>query len=245
MKTAIVIPVYKENILHFEETSLKRVKELFHEDIFFIGPSKIKNAKYISENPNIKFIGFENEVFQSIESYNKLMLSSDFYRLFKDKGYDWLLIAQLDSYLFDSNLEEFTNSSYDYFGAPWKKGQIVSQNFYHPRLLWFFGKTVFVGNGGLSLRKTESTIRLLDNKKLQAQSWKFNEDAFFAYYGLKLSYFKTCPVHIASRFAIETDCEYFYKSNGNKLPLGCHAFEKYEPDFYERHIPNFKNIINT
>jgi hypothetical protein len=49
--------------------------------------------------------------------------------------------------------------------------------------------------------------------------------------------FRIAPVEIASRFSIEADPKKYYELNNRELPFGCHAWEKYEPEFWKEFIP--------
>lgn len=62
---------------------------------------------------------FNEQYFDSRKSYNELMLSVDFYRSFRE--YQYMLIYQLDAFVFEDQLEYWCNKGYDYIGAPWIK----------------------------------------------------------------------------------------------------------------------------
>lgn len=49
----------------------------------------------------------------------------------------------------------------------------------------------------------------------------------------KLDWFRLAPSEVAIRFGFEYQPEVLYKRNNNELPFGCHAFEKYNPEFYK------------
>ena len=49
--------------------------------------------------------------------------------------------------------------------------------------------------------------------------------------------FKIAPVGTAIQFSIETNPKEYYNLNNGKLPFGCHAWEKYDPEFWEAFIP--------
>ena len=70
-----------------------------------------------------------------------------------------------------------------------------------------------------------------------------NEDFFW---GLGANYtdklFKVPPNYKALEFSFEAMPSYLYKLNNNDLPFGCHAFEKYESEFWK--IIFKKNKIN-
>ncbi len=60
---------------------------------------------------------FNNEYFNGVSGYNKLMLSREFYLRFKN--YEYILIYQLDAYVFRDELDYWCGQGYDYIGAPW------------------------------------------------------------------------------------------------------------------------------
>lgn len=52
----------------------------------------------------------------------------------------------------------------------------------------------------------------------------------------RLDWFRLAPSEVAIRFGFEYQPEVLYKRNNNELPFGCHAFEKYNPEFYKKFI---------
>ena len=48
--------------------------------------------------------------------------------------------------------------------------------------------------------------------------------------------FKIAPIEMAISFSFETNPAELYKVNGQKLPFGCHAWEKYDPNFWKEYI---------
>lgn len=242
MSCCVVIPVYRKLFEPLEIVSFMRLRQLMDREVFLVAPNNLDLSSYLTLWPNIGVIRFDNACFESISSYNKLMLSSNFYESFAGR-YEWLLIHQLDAFLFNQRLIEFCEMPYDYYGAPWRPAQLILPRVKQSRLLQFFGKRVVVGNGGLSLRRLSSVIDLLSRKKSVLRKWNKNEDGFFAYYGSGLDKFKTCPVSIASRFAIELQPCYWIQQNNGELPFGCHAFDKVEKEIYARMInPILKQI---
>ena len=109
-----------------------------------------------------------------------------------------------------------------------------------------------VGNGGLSLRKTQTFLDVLEKygrevgnylQKCQKNfegniSEAYNEDVFWGIYSPKLySSFKIPKFKTALKFAFEIDPQLCYMLNDNKLPFGCHAWDKHGTDFWR---PIFK-----
>jgi hypothetical protein len=144
----IVIPVYKEEISNFEQISLKQCVKLLSRYQITIICSKhldIKTYLQIYSKFNIEY--FEDNFFSSIDGYNRLMLSPAFYRRFIN--YKYILIYQLDAYVFKDELMEWCLKRLDYIGAPWFEN-------WHESTLG--NNTIGVGNGGFSLRCTRSFL---------------------------------------------------------------------------------------
>jgi hypothetical protein len=49
--------------------------------------------------------------------------------------------------------------------------------------------------------------------------------------------YNVAPKNIAVSFSLETSVRELFEKNNNTLPFGCHAWEKYEPDFWKEFIP--------
>ncbi len=65
-----------------------------------------------------------------------------------------------------------------------------------------------------------------------------NEDIFWAVFVADVfADYRVAPVEEALKFSFECNPRILYKMNGNKLPFGCHAWEKFDPDFWKPFIP--------
>lgn len=205
---AITIPAYKAKLTPLEEISLMQVRRVLsrYPQIFF-APEKFS---YSGDT-----ITFERHFFDSIQSYCRLMMSPRFYEAFKD--FDYILIYQLDAFVFYDALEDFCRLGYDYIGAPWSF------------IAWHDTKppTPRVGNGGFSLRKVQACRNLVNEFGGANNSV---EDAFFAWCGVKTN-FKTAPVAVAELFSMEhMPARHVRKIKG--LPFGCHNWQRFSADFY-------------
>jgi len=78
------------------------------------------------------------------------MLNADFYE--QHTTWSHMLIFQLDCLLFKDELLHWCNSPWDYIGAPWFRGFLEKNR---NAGLWA------VGNGGFSLRKVSSFLKVL------------------------------------------------------------------------------------
>ncbi|MBP5515592.1 MAG: hypothetical protein J6X86_01460 [Bacteroidales bacterium] len=188
------------------------------------------------------------------------MLDKHFYQRFAE--YEYMLVYQLDAWVFRDELDDWCNKGYDYIGAPWiekdENGNI---------------ELAGVGNGGFSLRRIQHFIDVLSHrgpvrsgKQLHLKPSIKNKVYKFFYslgYQNNLSYYKkdetifediflsifladtklralTPDAETACHFAFEQAPSYLY-SKTKQLPFGCHAWQKYEYDsFWKEHIsPSF------
>lgn len=223
----IIIPLYKDELTSFEKISLEQVfKVLGNYDICYVVPADL-NYEYIYA---ARIELFEHDYFHSTRSYNKLMLNKEFYKRFLD--YEYMLIYQLDAFVFSDQLLYFCKLGYDYIGAPWLSAMSGYINgIYYKR---------YVGNGGLSLRKVDKCIELLNDHAEFLQDYSFNEDFFFA---VGNDNFTVAPIEVALRFSFEREVEKCYEENHYNIPFGCHAWERYNLPFWREHIESWGYVL--
>ncbi|MDW5443935.1 DUF5672 family protein [Polaromonas sp. SM01] len=233
MSYAIVVPVYRTWLSPLEQLCLLRLRHFFRADVYLAAPQGLCLDAYLSLWPELQVKNFDPAYFASVKTYNKLMLDPRFYESFATR-YEWMLIHQLDAFLFHGDLESFCAMPFDYFGAPWVPGQWVHPQINKGYLLKLFGTQVSVGNGGLSLRRLAPTIALLTTESRSAAGWAVNEDAFFGYWGLRSRVFRSCPLETAARFSFESHPDILYEMTGQNVPFGCHGLPKYHQAFYAK-----------
>jgi hypothetical protein len=70
-----------------------------------------------------------------------------------------------------------------------------------------------------------------------AANYTLNEDLFWSDRA-KLFYpnFKTAPVDVALHFSFERFPRYCFQKNGNQLPFGCHAWARWDREFWEPYL---------
>ena len=221
-EVAVIIPYYHSNLKVTEKISLAQcVKVLASYPIFLIVPDDMQKSDYPSLS-GVRFQSVPKEWMASITAYNQMMLMQEFYELFEK--YTYILIYQLDAFVFSDQLSEMCQYGYDYIGAPWLSGYFNYSS--AKRCIWR------VGNGGFSLRKVKSIINLL--KKGMQNNYKVNEDFFFAISnGIG---FKTAPIDVALKFSFETEVKRCFRLNSEKLPFGCHAWDRYDYNFWKPFI---------
>lgn len=158
---AVVVPIYKSSLSADERISLH------HLDHYLGGYERVLLApQHLDLNfSTFRIVRFEDEYFQNTFTYSKLLLSRRFYTAFS--LYDYILICQLDCLVFSSGIDVWLESGYDYIGAPWfKDPQRAESGFAR------------VGNGGLSLRRVESFLRVLTSSRYVSRPVPFWADLF-------------------------------------------------------------------
>lgn len=224
-KVAVVIPIYKEKLDDLEKISLARVRKvLWRYPIIFVAPEG-KNFSYLT--PGDMLVQFHPQYFQSGRTYSKLLMSPFFYEPFL--SFDYMLIYQLDAFVFYDALEEFCRLGWDYIGAAWPMSWgNVNVN-----------KTPRVGNGGFCLRKVAACYKLVTQNQSLTKG-NFSEDTFFALCGVnKKIDFNVAPVEVADIFSMEHYPDRCLKKLRYKLPFGCHGWTKISADFYVELLAKF------
>ena len=230
-KVAVVIPNHKEELDDLEKISLAQVRKVLKNyPMIFVGPEG-KNFSYLE--PGEMLVQFHPQYFKDVIAYSQLLLQPFFYEPFLP--FDYILIYQLDAFVFYDALENFCRLGYDYIGAAWP---------YHAWHGSRYPKTPRVGNGGFCLRKVKACHKFL-KKISDSQAYKgalelLYEDSFFAICGaLESIDFKVAPVAVANLFAMEWYPDRHIKKLGGNLPFGCHNWTKLSADFYVKLFAQF------
>lgn len=264
LMVAVVIPIYRP----FNDLSVNEIKSLVQirsvlssRDIFFIHPQAIDAHDYVSllKPLNVRSISISDRYFGSLDHCNKLFESKFLYEYFSQ--YDYMLLHHTDAYVFSDQLDYWCAQNYDYIGAPWFEGN-KEPNF----PLRFKG----VGNGGFSLRKISTFLKITDNRFFITAHFviyklhKFLEGNHYLllrkYLGINsimsimkryIGYedefwgivvpkfyksFLVAKPEQALKFSFEVMPRALLELNNNELPFGCHAWEKYDPEFWRPFI---------
>lgn len=262
-KAAVIIPIYKKDPTSTEIISIEQTTDILKNfSIFFVCPNSLDTQNY--KRFNAEFEKFDNKYFKNLRSYSILMLKKEFYKRFLN--FEFVLICQPDTYVFEDRLEYWCNKDFDYIGAPWFEGfNNATEN---SKML------TLVGNGGFSLRKTKSMLKIStpeifrkkfleifeENKKKKLISNILQIPKILFFYAVQfinptifnksiyedwliatkaqkiLPEFKIPNATEAAKFSFEQFPEKLYKLTNGQLPFGCHAFEKYDPEFWRKFI---------
>ncbi len=240
---AVVIPVYKQTVDQSERLALAQCCRVFrNRTIVAVAPESLVLSG-IAELRDLSIERFPDECFRGIAGYNRLMLSPDFYARFL--SFRYILVHQLDAFVFSDQLDEWMEKGYDYVGAPWiglrydSSHPVVHRDlpFWARGFFSWFQATKAVGNGGFSLRRVRAhfwSLRLLRRK---AERVRINEDVFWSVLvPLYLPFFRIPGQSEALAFAFETSPRLCYTLAEERLPFGCHGWEAHDPSFWRPHI---------
>ena len=238
---AIVTPLHNQTLTLDEKISFKHLFHYLGEyDKYLVVPDNLDVEQITSEYKDFLIKKFNYKYFLSRKANGRLMRSKEFYKSFDN--YEYILMYQPDCLVFSDKLDYWCSQGYDYIGAPWYKTKI-------PEVLRGEG---LVGNGGFSLRRVESFLKVLDvyqgssnivKRRLVGYfnknnlNYQRNEDLFWSFKAKKYyPSFKIAPDQIAVSFAFETSLKYCFEKNNQSLPFGCHAWSKYNRQFWEPYL---------
>ena len=264
MDNIIVIPIYKEKLNNLEKISIDRCFEVFSQKkIVFIHSIDLDISFYQENYRDLSYESFPSFFFNSVQSYNQLMMSYSFYKRFI--RYDYMLIYQTDCYVFRDELDFWSNLNYDYIGGIWFEN--YTGNPEEGNKIWF------AGNGGFSLRRIKKiatllkplskiekyilskvkdfryfraflfkSLRIKDYATFLATHYKENEDVFF--YELNKKNILSVPVvDNALLFSWDRRPDFLHDLLG-RLPFGAHGWCRTDKP-YENNLCFWEKIIDT
>jgi len=235
-RTVVVVPVYQRHLNAFEKVSLAQTKKVFEDrDIVFIAPESLR-VDYGELSAGIRIERFSDNFFTGTASYSSLMLSAEFYERFSE--YEYMLLCQLDAFVFHDCLKDFCSLGYDYIGAPVRRYAAYWKDI-----------RAIVGNGGFSLRKIASVLRVLQRKDevfaRRPVIWPENyflrwEDLFFSFCGVLPDMdFQVPDFMTALAFAVVENTGHAYDRMPGWMPFGCHGWSSFDGQFWKPIIEAF------
>ncbi|MEO6243057.1 MAG: DUF5672 family protein [Bacteroidia bacterium] len=262
----ILIIAHKPELSEFEKASLAQCYAVLDKyAIRLIVPEGMDVSEYKKVNPKAAFEFIDPKWQSTYAMFNRLKIEPFLYRKFSN--YKFILFYELDAWVFHDELEEWCGKDFDYIGAPWFKGfhragpdaaftgignggfslrkvetYLKSSNRFSyivkPEVLFReFKKAPSVGK----FFRLLADLTFRNNTFFLFNDFKGNEDFFWMrIVAPGFPGFKIPSKEEALKFAIETNPSAWIKTEKD-LPFGCHAFLKYEPDFWADYIPVLKN----
>ena len=243
---AVLVPVFRERLGEDEQLSLRHLgTHLGAYDAYSFQPASLE-----LELPGLTPVRMGDRHFRTHRDYSRLLLGDELYRRFE--RYEFVLVHQLDCLVLSDELARWCSEEWDYVGAPWVREAPDGR-------LYFAG----VGNGGLSLRRVESLLRVLDARRRSGalvvarhaaevvrrvfreprrarqlvRDRYVYEDKFWSNEAPRLvPGFRIPPAEVAVGFAFEREPRFCLAANGGRLPFGCHKWRAHNPEFWEPHL---------
>lgn len=264
-KCAVVIPVYKEKNSPNEMKSILNTCSKL-KDIFIVAPENLNSSELEHQlNSRASIIRFNDTYFKNIEGYNKLLLSKQFYKKFEKYDFmlivqpdAWVFKNEIDEWCnrgFDYigspwvsvrsdgelHMEPFGGNGG--FSLRNIKSAIRTLSIFkimdNPRQVWNYHRQ-FHNVFGITLRLPIILLRILgyqNNSFRYTRNFSANEDVYWSTKATVINKkFKVAPVESEIAFGFEKFPSALYKMINNELPFGCHAWEKYELDFWKNYI---------
>lgn len=241
-KIAIVIPTHKSITEKHEIISYKRIIHVAKGyDIHLVVPKNVDVSSFRTIGPNIYINYLKQDFFGELWKYNKMLLSLEFYSLFK--GYSNILIYHLDSFIIKPEFEYWVKQDYANIGPPFinapyysvqniiKALPFFSKNFIKIKLIAsriFNTRSNYGSNGGFCLRNVDMTLEILRQYNRHVNNWRGHEDVFFSFFVplIEVDY-KVPDLKTSLKFGFDSYPDVCFKLNKNTLPFGCHSWHKY------------------
>ena len=209
--TAIIIEPRKHKALEFVLNNMLECLSKEWNIVFFHGINNIEYSENIVNklnnihNNRITTVKLEDVIDLDQKSYSKLLATKTI--IYDYINTEYFLVFQTDSMMFKSNshlMDSFLYNGYDYIGAPW----LICN--YYPTC-----EREFIGNGGFSLRKTETMLKIIENCKWDENFEFWQEDLFFTKKYDNIQVIKPC-YEDAKLFCVD---EVF-----SPMTMACHNF---------------------
>jgi hypothetical protein len=249
-RITIVTPVWQSR-LEPDDVAFLRITERTNQATprVFVAPEGLDTAEIERSFPSWLVVRTSPSHLISQMAYSAWLLSPDFYRQFPDS--EFLAICQLDAVLV-RDLQSLDLSNLDYVGAPWriplrvlqwgKRFSVASSDDARqgPFLTRIFGRRLYVGNGGLSLRRTqafEEFTTTLEKRTATDVRRNIQEDAVISAYGPRLG------LRIADRRVAESIFQETQVIGETQLPAvyGFHALRRWNPGLADQLIGDAAN----
>ncbi len=244
----VITPTHKESLSPIEIRRLKLTLKSNPNSVhFFVTPSGMSSRKLLSDFPDSSILPKPPEFFTSVNSYNSLMLSRDFYSDYQ--SHEYILIAQTDAFVV-RDIAPLTTMGYPYVGASWNPsfvltpiGRRIFVNRKFPKCIKSF--ELQGGNGGLSLRNVSVMLEVLKRGSNLKESKSFlkedvrriNEDLAISYLCTRFGY-KIPERDILNKIFVETNFRETYRYDS---VYGFHGLDKQQPELEKELISFYEN----
>lgn len=250
------MPVWREQLSATEWAFLRATDRSNHEvSRIFLAPEGLDVSRYQTAFPDWEIRFFPPGHFASTRTYNLWLTSPDFYRSFTD--FEFITICQTDAVLIRSAQELLpTMANYDLIGPPWSppvrvlilgKRVSVASKFdgqTGPLLTRMWGRRLRVGNGGLTMRRTDVLVSITEKLMREFPNGvreHINEDVLICSVGPRWG-LRIVPSAITSTLLQETEVV-----QAQRIPrvVGFHALERWNPELCRQLILEYTQTSSS
>ncbi len=259
MRVVILITVHQPTFTALEEISLRQCfKVLGHYPIKLVCPEGMDTSAYRRVIPQVEVDHIPPHWQSSYKNFTLMKIEPFLYR--RNAQFDYVLFYELDAFVFRDELAAWCDKDFDYIGAPWFKGMVTAREDAEVHGVGNGGfslrKVSSMLRGRLSKKLWWRLLLSEARRRPMQASHRFlsdlpriavgndttidyvrGEDSFW---GLEvnrhLQWFKVASFDEARQFSFETLPRRLYKLNGERLPFGCHAWTRYDFDFFRPHV---------
>lgn len=262
----IVIPIHCAIPSQNELISFKQCFKILHNHpIKVIAPRDLDLSHYIKVVPNFEVIYIDPIWQSSIRQYNRLKISSFFYELFNGfdflltyeldafvfqdnldywckQGYDYIGAPWFEGWDKANKTAKIIGVGNGGFSLrniasslraikkrnTLKKLQIIWHNCFAQKIIPF-ATAALLFKKHFKIQNMEYLNDIFDSSKNEDYYWTQIIANFFNNY-------KVAPIKDAIKFSSDTNPSILFEMNNYKLPFGCHAWGRYEPEFWNKFI---------
>ena len=271
---AILITAHKKELSPFEKHSLIQCQKVLGAyPIFFICPKGLDVGEYPVLSAQVHFDFISPRWQKNYRNYLQLKMRPFLYNRYK--RFEYLMFFEPDAFVFRNELTDWMNAGYDNIGAPWQEGQVratpdapfigAGNGGFALRRVAAFRKAMY--SFGYLRAPKELIARwwdrpfwmkvlkfpglildftLRNNTFFLLNHYTESEDTFWGKYVPRAHpWFRVAPPEVALRFSFETNPRTMYARNNHELPFGCHAWWRYDLEFWKPFIrPPEHPILN-
>ena len=151
MSAVILILAHKPILSRNEAISLLQCTKVFRSrEIRLVCPKGLDTSQYIDLAPKLEIDYIPRQWQSTYSAFNRLKISPFLYKKYSRFGF--ILFYELDAFVFEDKLKYWCSQPYDYIGAPWFEGFARCTE---------SSPFIGVGNGGFSLRRVQSHLKVL------------------------------------------------------------------------------------
>lgn len=262
----VLIITHKPQLNAYEYISIKQCYNVLgNHPIVFICPEHLDTTFYQNTFPDCIIHQIPSKWQKNYKQFARLKMNPLLYEHYK--RYEYIFFYEPDAFVFKDEMAYWCSLGYSYLGAPWFEGMSNAKEnapflgvgnggfslrkiedhlkviHTHQRIFRTKDFGLFWNwNSNKPLRVLKFIYRYLVGNSTHHRwnNFQWGEDRFWGLYVSRaIDWFTTPSLELARRFSMETLPRRLYEENDKQLPFGCHAWWRYDLDFWRPHIEAF------